>query len=143
MISIRRVDPDKHAETITRLHEAAFDATADAVPPLVGAWWLAYDEGVPVAFAASKPSEQWTDAVYLSRCGVAPSHRGKGLQRRLIRVRELAARRAGVTWIVTDTRQNPASSNNLIKAGYLLYEPAKPWSFPDALYWKKNLKRAN
>jgi len=66
--------------------------------------------------------------------------RGQGLQRRLIRVRELAARKAGMLAIVTDThRENHASSNSLMAMGYRLYTPHTKWAFNDGLYWRKKL----
>lgn len=136
-MQIRRVDPKSHSQTITHLHRLSFPN--DKVCALAGSWWIAYDAGQPVAFAGMNPSARWCDAVYLSRCGVIPSHRGRGLQGRLITVRERSARKAGANWLITDTRANPQSSNNLIKAGFLLYEPAAPWGFRDALYWRRRL----
>lgn len=105
-----------------------------------GRWWIAYDGDHAVAFAALHPSSQWGDAGYLSRAGVMPSHRGQGLQRRLLRVRERHARNHGWNWLVTDTRLNPASANNLIACGYKIFMPSKPWAAPEATYWKKGLK---
>jgi GNAT superfamily N-acetyltransferase len=134
---IRRVDPERYAQTITRLHKACLPE--DSMPALEGSWWLTFDGDKAVAFAASRPSYQWGDTTYLSRCGVLASHRGKGLQRRLIRVREKHARAAGKRWLISDTRTNPHSANNLIRAGFTMYEPGSPWSFKDALYWKKRL----
>src|SRR5205085_2627542 len=57
-----------------------------------GFWWIGYDGVLPVAFAAMHPSSQWSDVGYLSRAGVLSSHRGQGVQRRLLRVRERRAR---------------------------------------------------
>jgi GNAT superfamily N-acetyltransferase len=70
---------------------------------------------------------------------VLPEARGQGLQRRLIGARERHARALGMAWLVTDTYQNPASSNSLIAAGYRLYEPAQPWGARGTLYWRKRL----
>jgi GNAT superfamily N-acetyltransferase len=106
-----------------------------------GRWWVAYDGDHAVAFAALHPSSQWSDAGYLSRAGVLPAYRGQGLQRRLLRVRERAARRHGWNWLVTDTKLNPASANNLIACGYRQFEPSKPWADPEATYWKKGLTK--
>jgi GNAT superfamily N-acetyltransferase len=111
---------------------------------LEGYWWLvwptAYQEGA-VAFAGMRPSLQWDDRGYLCRVGVLPWHRGHGLQRRLLRVREAKARRLGWTSVHTDTTDNIPSSNSLIKAGYTLFRPALRWG-PHAhgtLYWRKAL----
>lgn len=105
-----------------------------------GWWWIGYDGPLAVAFAALHPSSQWSDAGYLSRAGVLPSHRGQGLQRRLLRVRERRARALGLGWLVSDTRFNPPSANNLIAAGFKTFEPSKPWGDDCTTYWKKELK---
>lgn len=60
-----------------------------------GHWWIAYDGELPVAFAGIAQSYRWGDAGYLCRAGVIRSHRGQGLQKRLIRIREAKARRLG------------------------------------------------
>lgn len=104
-------------------------------------WWICFDGDKPVAFAGVKKAKSWLDAGYMIRSGVVPSHRGKGLQKRLIRVREAFARRMGWKWLVTDTLNNPASSNSLIACGYRLYEPADPWASSGALYWRKMMLR--
>jgi GNAT superfamily N-acetyltransferase len=102
---------------------------------------MAVDGGTPVGFAGYVRSAQWHDAVYLCRSGVLASHRGHGLQKRLIRAREQHARKRGYRWALTDTFDNPASSNSLISSGYRLYEPARPWGKRGALYWRKKLER--
>jgi GNAT superfamily N-acetyltransferase len=104
-----------------------------------GFWWIAYEGELAVAFAAMSQSHRWTDTGYLSRSGVLPSHRGQGLQKRLLRVRERKARSLGWNWLITDTWCNPASSNSLISCGFRLFEPSHPWGLPDALYWRKAL----
>lgn len=103
-------------------------------------WWVAFDGDAPVAFAGARPSGTpgyW----YLCRAGVIPSARGQGLQKRLIRVRTAAAKAAGATAVITDTRSgNCASSNSLIGEGFRTYMPARRWALPDSIYWKKDLK---
>lgn len=104
-----------------------------------GWWWLAHDGCKPVAFAGLTRSSKWSDAAYLCRAGVVASHRGKGLQRRLIAVRERKARALGLRWLITDTFDNPASGNSLIRAGFRLFSPSKPWAASGALYWRKRI----
>lgn len=102
--------------------------------------WLATDAGEVVAFGVLRPVRSDPEYGYLARAGVAPSHRGQGLQRKLIRVRERAARAQGMRVIVTDTsHENLASSNSLIREGYKLYAPIKKWAFSDGNYWLKRL----
>lgn len=105
------------------------------------AWyWIGYYNQTPVAFCILVPSLQWRDAVYMARSGVLSEFRGKGLQKRMISIRESFARRRGYRWAVTDTTENPASSNSLISRGYRLYEPSMPWGFRHTLYWRKRLR---
>lgn len=138
----RRVDgtDEDIADTIRELHELCFGNTAPNVhPDTEGYWWLTFHGSEPVAFCGMKPSAQWANTGYLYRVGVLDGHRGKGLQQRLIAVREAHARKLGWTHTITDTTENTPSSNSLIRRGYVLYEPAKPWGFPHTLYWKKTL----
>ena len=102
-----------------------------------GHWWVAYAEcGKPVAFAGLVRSIKWTDTGYLCRAGVLDGFNGHGLQKRLIKVRQAQAKKLGWNWLITDTTNNPASSNSLISAGFKIYTPGQPWSFRNAIYWK-------
>lgn len=115
----------------------------DPIFPEGGWWWLGYSliNDQPVAFGILEPSQQWLDTAYLSRAGVLPSCRGKGLQRRLIGLRERMARKKGFTWMISDTTENTPSANNLIKAGYKLLDPSSPWANTNSLYWAKKLSK--
>ena len=105
-----------------------------------GHWWIAYAPcGKPVAFAGIVRSTRWTDTGYLCRAGVIDEFTGNGLQLRLIQARLRKAKELGWAWCITDTTDNPASSNSLINAGFKLYTPANPWGFPRALYWKRKI----
>ena len=137
---VREVDASDHEDTLKRLHDATFEnCEKPALPD--NFWWLAWDaQKEPVAFASMRLSEVKANAGFLSRCGVLPEHRGHGLQRRLLRAREAKARRLGWKWIHTDTTENPATSNSLIRCGYTLFEPKYPWGFKNSLYWRKRLR---
>lgn len=105
-----------------------------------GWWWIVYDAlNLPCAFAGLVPSVRWRDTGYLCRAGVISSHRGQGLQKRLIRARVRQAKALGWNWLITDTYENPASSNSLIACGFKLFEPTKPWGADKTLYWRKKL----
>ena len=106
---------------------------------IAGHWWIAYQADTPVAFAGMVASQRWSDTGYLCRAGVVPAHRGRGLQKRLIAVRMNKARRLGWKWLITDTRDNPASANSLISAGFRMYQPRDPWGWDDAVYWRRKL----
>lgn len=136
---IREVDGPKNADVIEYLHN---ECMPDEELPSVeeGYWWLAYDGKEPVAYAGLHPSQRYRNVGYLCIVGVLPEARGSGLQRRLIKVRENKAKKLGWDIIITDTiPENPASSNNLIKCGYVTYVPERPWKIEGALYWRKYL----
>ena len=106
-----------------------------------GHWWIAYAaDGKPVAFAGLVRSIKWTDTGYLCRAGVMDGFTGHGIQLRLIKARLAQAKKLGWNWCITDTTNNPASSNSLINAGFKLYTPGQPWSYKNALYWKRKLQ---
>ena len=112
----------------------------DPISTTTGFWWIVYsEEGVPVAFAGLVRSRRWSDCGYLCRAGVLPAHRGHGLQKKLIRVRIRQARALGWNWLITDTYDNPASSNSLIARGFKLFDPTNPWGADKTLYWRLKL----
>jgi GNAT superfamily N-acetyltransferase len=139
--SIRLVN---HTDPKTRKLLCALQTSClpgDTVYETTNGWWyVAYDENmVPVGFAGVVPSLRWGDCGYLCRAGVLPSHRGHGLQKKLIRARVKKARQLGWNWLVTDTYENPASSNSLISTGFKLFDPTKPWGANKTLYWRLKL----
>ena len=102
-----------------------------------GHWWIAYTEdGKPVDFAGIVRSIKWTDTGYLCRAGVLDGFTGHGLQKRLIYARLRQARKLGWAWVITDTTNNPPSSNSLINAGFKIYKPRSPWGPRNAIYWR-------
>lgn len=103
-----------------------------------GFWWIAYNDVEAVAFGGLMPSIRYIDTGYLCRAGVVKEHRGKGLQKRLIRVRLQFAKRMGWKYIITDSR-SPESGNSLISCGFKLYTPEQPWAYRDSCYWRKSL----
>lgn len=139
-IRLREVNgKDEEYRTILRglqLLTLPFDAPLDT---LTGHWWVAFDGDSPVAFGGLVDSLQTPGAGYLCRAGVLPSHRGQGLQARLLKARENKARKLGMGALVTDTFDNPHSSNNLIRAGFRLYEPPYPYGAEGTNYWLKAL----
>lgn len=136
MIRIRRVSGDHPA--LRTLHRETLPG--DPHPSYtLGWWWVAFDGKTPVGFAGLHPSANWSGTGYMVRCGVVESHRGKGLQKRLIRVRVKFARGLGLGWLVSSTYLNPASSNSLIGCGFRLYKPTRPWGARGTLYWRLKL----
>lgn len=141
MISVRLVDATdpKIAALLTWLQLSTLtgDEPYDVSD---GFWWIAYDGSLPVGFAGIVRSHQWSDTGYMCRSGVLRSHRGKGLQKRLIRVREAKAKRMGWRWLISDTYRNPPSANSLISCGFRTFTPSRPWGFDSAIYWRKRLR---
>jgi GNAT superfamily N-acetyltransferase len=139
---IRQVDAlQPHwRDLLKEMHHACF-REEEFHPALfeTGYWWIATVNEVPAAFAGLHHSVRWSDAGYLVRVAVLPHARGRGLQKRLIRVRASKARRLGMNWLLTDTRRNPASANSLIEQGFRMYQPQRPWGLRDSCYWRKRI----
>lgn len=107
-------------------------------------WWfidfntLAKDVA---GFAGMKLSPKNPVCMQMGPCAVYDKYRGRGIQRLLLKEREREAAEIGCTLSVsyTDIRNN-ASSNNFIRAGYLL---TKPWSDiqpnDEYLFWSRQL----
>lgn len=102
-----------------------------------GAWWIAYCGKEEAGYCGIRPTASGMG--YLCRAGVLAKFRGRGLQKTLIRKRVAYAKSVGWHAVVTDTHDNPASSNSLISCGFRLYNPEIKWSFSTALYWRKKL----
>jgi len=106
-------------------------------------WWLAKDGPAIIAFSGMVRSSAEPTTAYLCRCGVLKPWRGRGLQGRMLKARERHARKLGFKWLVADTAHptSIASSNNLIKNGFRLYDPPFYWGTEGALYWRKRLRQ--
>jgi GNAT superfamily N-acetyltransferase len=140
MVTFRKAELTRENAQILRTLQAICLPYDDPYTSRTAAYWIGWEKGKAVAFCAVAPSLRWSDTVYLARAGVLPQYRGQGLQKRMIRVRERWARANGFAWVITDTTENPASSNSLIAAGYKLFEPTAPWANDDSLYWRKRLR---
>jgi GNAT superfamily N-acetyltransferase len=132
-------DDEDVVELLRELHFLTFADTAPQPDYENGSWWIGHDGRQAVAFCGMVPSSYGPGYAYLKRAGVVPGHHGNGLQRRMIQLRERKARALGFHTSITDTTDNPASSNSLIARGYRLWLPPVPWSFANALYWRKKL----
>lgn len=136
-ISIR---PSTDVALLDRLDQRIFpdDDVYDKTTPATF-WWVAWDGDQPIGFAGLR-AYGCDGFGYLARAGILYKYRGQGLQRRLIRVRERRARQLKLDTLITyATLDNHASANNLIKCGYLLYEPEWVYGFKNAYYFIKKL----
>ena len=77
---------------------------------------------------------------FLCRSGVEKRYSGYGVQKRMIRIREIYARRQGIKRMITYTSpDNYRSISNLIKSDYQLYRPDWQYAGPEELYFLKDL----
>ena len=105
-------------------------------------WWIVWQDKIPVAYAGLRicQAEQNLGLAFLCRVGVIPGHRGRGLQKRLIRARERAARQLAVSELVTYcVPWNSPSLNSLIACGYKFYRPATRYGGTGSVYLRKAL----
>lgn len=127
-------------DLVRQLHEDIFplDEMVNIVEGKTHCWivWL---NGDAVGFCAMDLLS--SNIAYFSRAGLSYKVRGKGLQKRLISVRERFAKKQGYAKIITYTvLDNIKSSVNLQKRGYFLYEPEYKYQGSDVLYWLKEIK---
>lgn len=139
---VLKVNGLTESAVITRLHETCFPGCTDYgsdTPDTM--WWLAYGENDAVVGFAGLRTCSVEKRGYLCRAGVLRAHRGHGLQLKLIKTRITAARAVGMKSLVTDTVPgNYHSANNLIRAGFTLYNPATPWAgLEGSLFWRMEL----
>lgn len=127
------------ADEIRAMHVTCFPFEYSKELTDHGFWWIGYDGDEPVCFAGLWRSHNYANAGYLCRAGVLPTHRGTGLQRRLVRVRERKAKAIGWRLLVSDTNDNPPSANTLIRCGYRTFAPEKRWALPGSVYWRKEI----
>ena len=118
MFYLRRTTDEN---TIRRLTEETLPGVEDDFGT---AMWLLWNAGTPVGFCGVRQSETWSDWAFLSRSGILPAARGRGLQRRMVAVREAWARSQGLEGITTYvSNDNVPSLMNLLKCGFFIYDP--------------------
>ena len=135
---LRRATPDD-IEAI----EAADRVCFPFDKPYMFAWdknasWVAHDKEELVGYLSAHPLRNgiW----FFSRVGVMPSHRGQGLQRKLMTVMERHGRREGWREVVTYTvGRNGYSTANILEAGYRTYEPRKSYVGFQVVHLRKKL----
>ncbi len=136
-IRIRRVTDYRAAAAMDLL---LFPSDEPIDDPDAHVWFVGFEGGKPVCYASMKviPGES---SAYLSRCGVLRSHRGQGLQKRLLKARERAARAEGLKgYLITYTvPENAPSMNSLISCGFKVYSPDNAWAGRDVVYFRKKL----
>lgn len=98
-------------------------------------WWVIQQKGNIIAYCGSLYSQ---GVCIFVRAWVARNHRGKGLQRKMIKTRLKAAKGCyrAITYVYYD---NANSINNLIKEGFLTYNPEYQYAGSGFIYWGKDL----
>ena len=138
-----KVDPVKYATQIAELVNEHFKETSPTA--FIGAeWWIAFSDQAPgepltqiAGLAGGMHSVNEAGAFYLNRGLVVDKFRGNGIQLSLIKARLQYAKQKRFKSAVSDTWNSHASTNNLIRAGFMAYNPENPWRSPDVVYWKK------
>lgn len=137
---IARIRSKINFERASALNKLIFGSTFYEGPESGNVLWLATDkEGEAVGFASIRPTTDLPEAAFLSRAGILSGHRRRGLHKRFLKVREAYAYgQADYEYLWSYTMPwNIGSSNNLIRAGYLLFIPW--WADEKHLYFKKEL----
>ena len=101
-------------------------------------WWAFIDdEGKVGAYCGSIYAN---NICIMIRAWVKKKHRGKGLQKKLIKTRINAAKIQDCHTIITyTTKDNYPSANNLISQGFKLYFPEYAYGGNEMLYWSKKI----
>jgi GNAT superfamily N-acetyltransferase len=139
-----RIVPTKNVALVRSLEDRILAGQYFEGPDAGNSYWLVKRGAVPVGYCSIRPSQFDPGATaFLSRCGVLPACRGKGLQRRCIRVRVAWARRHDykrvITYVATD---NIHSARNVIREGFEPWWPPAsvgPWAGRDVAYFIKTL----
>lgn len=99
-------------------------------------WLVKTPAGRAVGFCSVRPTTTDLDTVFLSRAGILPEARGLGLHRRMISVRLRWARKNGFKRAITYAqRDNIQSAVNLLRCGFMLYDPDYRWVGDSYLYF--------
>lgn len=101
-------------------------------------WWVFLDrKGKIGAYCGSIYSQ---GICIFIRAWVKKSHRGKGMQKRLINTRVKAAKEKDCYIAITyTTKDNYPSVNNLIAKGFKFYFPEYAYGGKEMLYWSKKI----
>ena len=143
MISIRYVygvnkHNNKYLNILNELDDKIFPDD-DRAKKQGSYWWIAFNKNKePIGFGGLRIF--FGKIATFTRAGVLKEYRGKGIHKRLIRVREKMARKLGIQKIVTYVAKfNLDSANNLIKDGFQLYKPSYEYGLKNAFYLIKEL----
>ena len=122
--------------TIKALHDEIFPSDDFDENVERNAAWLIRNHTAVIGFCMARPLSSDPATLFLSRAGLISKARGKGLQKRMIRVRVAYARKNGFKKVITYVhRDNIQSAVNLEKCRFRLYAPAEDWAGKNFLYF--------
>ena len=125
-IRLRRSTNKHSANIISKLDKICFpdDVPVTGQDPNT-IWWIAWVDGEAVGYAGlTRNKTYW----FLSRAGVLPAWRGRGLQKQFIKKRvEYAQSESNLPIYSYTVLDNSASANSLISAGFRLHDPPYSW----------------
>lgn len=122
---------------IMALHEETFPDDEQYIYD-TNKYWIVCSGKEPVGFTILNVLDD--EIGFLARTGISQAARGKGIHKRLIRVRERYARKIGLKYLITYTvASNIISAHNLENQGYRLYMPDYDYAGDDVLYFRKDL----
>ena len=131
IFSFGKVYNQKIYEDLQALDAVVFDGESEFTENRE--WWVILENKRIVAYCGSGYKE---DICHFVRAWVAHKHRGKGWQKRMIRLR---LRNAKNYYTITYTSiDNVVSANNLISCGFRPYRPEYKWAGSSFNYWRYN-----
>lgn len=129
-----KIQRTENYDLLFETHKELFPSDQLEIDSQCVAWFL-MDGNEIAGFCILKVLDY--EIVFLHRAGIRKDYQGRGLQKRLIRVRERYARKIKASKIITYTLfDNHASSVNLLRCGYELYYPESLYA-GHCLYWIK------
>lgn len=134
---IKRARTVAELAAVKRLDSECFVRDTEPLKLESSAAWIAVHTptGAVIGYALARVVAN-ESVLYLARVGVDEKHRGHGLQKRFIRVRQKYARQRGCVQCITYTVSwNPKSINSLLGCGFKYYLPDKAWAGREMLYW--------
>lgn len=100
------------------------------------AWWVVIIKNKIIGYCGCIYSE---GICIFNRAWVHKDFRGKGIQKRMIKEREKAAKKQCGICVTYTTKNNFASANNLISAGFTLFCPQYQYAGEEMLYFRKKI----
>lgn len=101
-------------------------------------WWVIIDKKEIIAYCGHSFIQFSTlnHYIYFNRAWVRKDYRGKGIQKRLIKIRMKSAKKITHVILTYTMIDNYASINSLISCGFKIYEPEYKYISGNVLYFR-------